>query len=610
MQDDYRDKIKETITKLHEGDERQLEVIFSEDDRVIVEAPAGFGKTTTMVSRIAYLYASGSIPNPKKVLALTFSVNAALKIKRDIAAKLPGLLNQKNNPISLSEKITVTNYHGFCKAILGKYGYLLSDFLRKNINLFFALGDEDIGKQSDISALVTNDDLYLINSVNESIKKSQMPSDEEISTYNSIVIRKLLPHDYIIHNAVILMTLELFKKHDSVKVFYSNYYPLIIIDEFQDTNCIAWNLIEQIINDNTKLLFLGDPLQRIYGFIGALPSLMDDAIKEHSMKKVALSKNYRFRDNLQMLRLDANIRLNAQSRFNLTDCDCANVPAYWGKSQEDESEQVSLKVVDILRHNPGSKVALLLRGRNDSVPILERALQKVSLEYFYGMFTDEDVEYVRFHEHCQSTLIKSLGKTRYVNSRSLEQFAKKAEETYVAKDERTSASLNKLLDALVEKVTLDYGDLQAEEKYDYLLDIFENRQLKQAMEYVDSPVILSTVHGAKGLEWDYVFIIDLEIWGMPGYFICKDCGNKFDNTTTAKCRFPDVSNMDFKERMLDELSVFYVATTRAKKQVYVSASQKRANGKSGKYSCFAALPGVKLVDARSMGEQRCKVNIK
>ena len=122
------------------------------------------------------------------------------------------------------------------------------------------------------------------------------------------------------------------------------------------------------------------------------------------------------------------------------------------------------------------------------------------------------------------------------------------------------------------------------------------------MEYVDSPIILSTVHGAKGLEWDYVFIIDLEIWAMPGSYICKDCGNKFDNRTPAKCRFPDVSNSDFKEKILDELSVFYVAMTRAKKQVYVSASQKRVNGKSGKYSCFATLPGVKLVDARSLEE--------
>ena len=384
-----------------------------------------------------------------------------------------------------------------------------------------------------------------------------MPSEEDVSNYNSLIIRKLMPHDYITHNAVILMTLELLKKHDKIRNFYSNYYPLIIIDEFQDTNCIAWNLIEQIINDNTKLLFLGDPLQRIYGFIGALPSLMDDAAKQYSMKKVALSKNYRFRDNMQMLLLDANIRMNAQLGFHVTDYEYANVPAYWGQSQEDESEQVTLKVKNILAQDPGSKVALLIRARNESVSVLEQSLQKASLEYFYGMFTDEDTEYVKFHEHCQSVLIKSLGKSRYVNSRSLKRFSKKAEETYVAKDERTAESLNKLLDALVEKVTLDYGDLQAEEKYDYLLDIFENRQLKQAMEYVDSPVILSTVHGAKGLEWDYVFIIDLEIWGMPGYFICKDCENRFDNTSTAKCVFPDVSYSDFKEKLLDELSVFY-----------------------------------------------------
>lgn len=604
MQIDYLDRIKDKITILHEGDEHQLEVIFSEDDRIIVEAPAGFGKTTTMVSRIAFLYASGSIPNPKRVLALTFSVNAALKVKREVAAKLPCMLNQKNNPMVLSDKMTITNYHGFFKGVLGKYGFLLSDLLRKNINLFFALGDEDVEKRPEVSAFLSNDERFLIRSINENVKMSHMPSDEEISQYNSVIIRKLLPHDYVTHNAVILMTLELFKKYDNIKAFYSNYYPLIIVDEFQDTNCIAWNLIEQIISENTKLLFLGDPLQRIYGFIGALPNLMDDATIKYSMKKIALSKNYRFRNNSQMLLLDADIRLNAKLEFNLIDCESANVPAFWGKSQEDESKQITLKVVDILNQNPDSKVALLLRKRNESVPIIEQALQNASLDYFYGMFTDEDAEYVRFHEYCQSVLIKNFGKTKNVNSRSLKNYAKEVKKTYETEEEQTAESLFKLLYALVEKVSLDYGDLQTEEKYDYLLDIFENRQLKQAMEYVDSPVILSTIHGSKGLEWDYVFIVDLEIWELPGYFTCKDCNRKFDNTNKTKCTFPVDSNIKFKQNLLDELSVFYVATTRARKQVYVSASQIRANGKTGKYSCFASLPGIKLVSAHSIGEQK------
>ena len=59
-----------------------------------------------------------------------------------------------------------------------------------------------------------------------------------------------------------------------------------------------------------------------------------------------------------------------------------------------------------------------------------------------------------------------------------------------------------------------------EEKYNLLLDIFENRQLKQSMEYIKCNVILATVHGAKGLEWDYVFLPDLEQWVFPGYPTC------------------------------------------------------------------------------------------
>jgi DNA helicase-2/ATP-dependent DNA helicase PcrA len=57
-----------------------LKLFFLDSPRLLVEAPAGYGKTTTMISRIAYLFASGHIPNPKRILGLTFSVNAALKV--------------------------------------------------------------------------------------------------------------------------------------------------------------------------------------------------------------------------------------------------------------------------------------------------------------------------------------------------------------------------------------------------------------------------------------------------------------------------------------------------------------------------------------------------
>ena len=132
-----------------------------------------------------------------------------------------------------------------------------------------------------------------------------------------------------------------------------------------------------------------------------------------------------------------------------------------------------------------------------------------------------------------------------------------------------------LLNAFTEKVESDYNDLLPEEKYEYILDAFENRQLKQSMEYVKADVILSTIHGAKGLEWDYVFIMDIERWIFPGYPICKDCDSKWNKG--CYCTLPQRLNDSILNNLLDELSVFYVAVTRARKQVYLSASGTRYN---------------------------------
>ena len=153
MPDNTIAQIKQKLTELHDGDEQQLSVVFSEKDRVIVEAPAGYGKTTTMISRIAYLFATEQIPNPKRILGLTFSVNAALKVKRDVAEKLPSLIRMQNNPRLIVEKAVITNYHGFCKMILKKYGYLLNTILRKDVNDFTAIGDNEIQKTAEINRL-------------------------------------------------------------------------------------------------------------------------------------------------------------------------------------------------------------------------------------------------------------------------------------------------------------------------------------------------------------------------------------------------------------------------------------------------------------------------
>ena len=166
-------------------------------------------------------------------------------------------------------------------------------------------------------------------------------------------------------------------------------------------------------------------------------------------------------------------------------------------------------------------MAILFTRRGKNAEIIESELSNDKIPYFYGMFTDDDIEYVDFHIKCQEMFIKQFGKTKNISKKALSYFVERIKEKYCSIMTKTVNSLLKLLAALVEKVYIDYSDLSPEDKYTLLLDIFENKQLKQAIEYVDSQVILSTIHGAKGLEWDYVILPDVEQWVFT--FVCYNC---------------------------------------------------------------------------------------
>lgn len=596
--------IKEKISKQHEGDSKQLEIIFSENPRLIVEAPAGYGKTTTMISRIAYLISSGKIPNPKRILGLTFSVNAALKIRHEVAEKLPGLLGSQNNMVVQNEKVVVTNYHGFCKGVLKKYGYLITDSLIKDINLFRAINFSMNETQPNQNKTLSAQEIETLKTVESAIKEARTPNMEVVNTYNEIIINKFLPLGYITHDAVILFTLEIFNRFTEVKTFYQNYYPLIVVDEFQDTNCIAWNLLQDIISKYTQLVFLGDPLQRIYGFIGALPDIMTTAENKYKMTKVILSKNYRFCNNAEMLKLDRNIRQNATSCFSplIQNTDIASLPALWGETQQNEAKQIVAKVQSI---NNGSKdkIAILFKSRGKNTEIIETELANSGILYFYGMFTDEDADYVDFHNKCKEMFIERFGKSKTITKKMLTVFSDSVKISYASVHKKTIKSLLQLLDALVEKVSIDYANILSEDKYNLLLDIFENRQLKQAMEYINSQIILSTIHGAKGLEWDYVILADIERWIFPGGSTCMICANRNYDEKKYWCKLPSGIPDSFQKNILDELSVFYVGITRARKQAFVSASGKRINNngdeKDSVISCLAAINGIKLINVNS-----------
>lgn len=599
MSKSNKDKIYEIITKMHEGDTKQLSVIFSDEPKIMVEAPAGYGKTTTMISRLAYLIAMNTIPYPKKILALTFSINAALKIKKDVAEKLPALLGVKNNPNYVTNKFVISNYHGFCKSVLKKYGYLLSPTL-KTLDELQAIGDEEISKLPDTKAIFSADENIIISKVNDSIKESQSIESDMIDLYNQLIIQKLLPLKKITHNAIILLTLQLFRQHKNIKNFSRKFFSLIVIDEYQDTNIIAWNLIDELVAPNTKLLLMGDPLQRIYGFIGAYPNIMKLSAKKYAMQTIVLDKNYRFRNNAEMLKLDNNVRKNA-ANFNMPNItENALLPYHYAKMQTDEAEWIANHVNYLLKKNPMAKIAVLVRNRGINTDIIETKMKENDIDYFYALYKDDDEDYVDFHRKCLELFIKTTNKKSSLSRKVLMQFVNDVKTYYDKKNTEVFKSLLLLLETLMKRVYLDYSSLEIEDRKALIRDIFENRQLKQAMEYIPANVIFSTVHGAKGLEWDFVILADVEKWITPFFTSCRYClDHGYSVANGLQCKIIKAIDTTMSVMLLEELCVFYVAITRARQQVFITSSGERFNyqGKcfnNSVLSCLPSLPGIQL----------------
>lgn len=595
--------IKDTIRKCHGGDESQMEIILSDEPRLVVEAPAGCGKTTTMVSKVAYMIAAGTVPKNKKILALTFSVNAAYKMKKDISERLPAMgLEQIESPDDLNKLMYISNFHGLSRRILSLYGYLIDERL-KSINDFKAINENDYNVHENYNKYgisVTDDEKVFFADFKECILKCDYEEMEKREDeYIDILVRRFFPRQCITFNGYLILTKRLLSINEQLKDFYQALYPVIIVDEFQDTNCLSWSLISMLIGNDTNLFFMGDSLQRIYGFIGAVPNLLDLAKEQYHMSKKVLTQNYRFKNNMEMLLLDKNIRENAKNLLTPNVENDARVKLFYTDTHEEECVWVADKVTNLQQVEDNCSVAVLVQQRGRDIDMIIEEFENRNMDYFYALFSDEDEEYIDYHRKAIGIFFEVLNASKYnrVNKTLLNKVYSNISREYQGTKAKLIESLLMLTKVFFERITTEYIFLGNEEKIAYISDTFENRALKQNMDLIDSKLFVSTVHGAKGLEWDYVIIPDVEPYCFPNYpSLCGSCdryrGRKEDADT---CKI--IMKNNDEKKILEELSVFYVAVTRVKKDLFFSASKTRYNAsgkKTSKISCLAFLPGIVL----------------
>jgi hypothetical protein len=575
--------LEDRLKEFHSGDEEQLSFIFSDKPRLIVNAPAGCGKTTAMVSKIARELSLGNIESNKKVLAMSFSVNASIRIKSDVKELLPSLVN---NPKLLLKKLDIANYHNFAMRLLHKYGfYLNKEFI--NLSEFRIISDSIVKKEN----LISSSDNYIIEELTKivlSFDFSQIKSvmDQYWETINNTLINKKI----ITYNGILIAAIKLLS-NDNIKKFYTNYYSMIIIDEFQDTNILSYYFIKSLI-DNNKVVFLGDGIQRIYGFLGALDDVFQRVETDYSPQIISFKNNYRY-NNTSIKELDHLIRAYVDQYI-----DPKLESSILIKKLQSDTEEVNFiseGIKNIIESN--CNVAILLRAGWQGGIIAEK-LKDESIHFFNGLYSEDDCEFIDFYNVAIEEFYNNVSGNAVQSSlkKCLQAIKNREHEIYTNDHKKyIFDSLYKLLEKLFEVSKNWEGTTK--ERYKNIEFSLNNNGLKHMMEYLDEKVVLTTIHSAKGLEWDYVILPQMNKSVFPSWkHMCEKCHNlnsfKLDNDACTSLLVPEMKTL-FRE----ELSVLYVALTRAKKNVFFTVNTGiNTYGYPKKENCFINLPGINQLD--------------
>jgi len=274
--------------------ERQRDAVTHIDGPLLIIAGPGSGKTRVMAHRVAYLIGVTGVP-PWKILAVTFTNKAA----RELLERCERLVGSGSN------ELQVRTFHGFCSRVLRSDGEnvgLKSDFtiydpddqarVTRRILEDIDIDPKQFPPRSVLG--VISDAKNNLQSPEHLSKRTETYRDEVISRIYEAYEASLLRANAVDFDDLLLKTYTLLEGHPEMLEKYQQRFEYLLVDEFQDTNPLQFQVARLLALKSRNICVVGDPDQSIYSWRHADPSnLTDFQSTFNETKIVTLDQSYR-----------------------------------------------------------------------------------------------------------------------------------------------------------------------------------------------------------------------------------------------------------------------------------------------------------------------------
>ncbi|MBN2736840.1 MAG: UvrD-helicase domain-containing protein [Spirochaetales bacterium] len=265
--------------------DRQYQAVVNYQGPVLILAGAGSGKTRVITFRISYLLDKGVPQN--QILSVTFTNKAA----REMGERIKELTQRRLT------NLTVSTFHALGVKILREHIQRLG--FRPNFSIYDSQDKQDLIKETAVELGISRDslDLYALDSLFSGIKTKRL----QWNPYNEMWKDLYLEYqDHLkVYNAVdfddlITLPIDLFTKCPDVLEEYRQRFKYFMVDEFQDTSRIQYDLIYLLAKESQNLCVVGDDDQSIYSWRGAnYENILQFERDFPSFKEIKLEQNYR-----------------------------------------------------------------------------------------------------------------------------------------------------------------------------------------------------------------------------------------------------------------------------------------------------------------------------